>query len=58
VVALGLIGALLTVANPLFQTWPDIALAVRGPQPFDTLLVAYGIPGLILVLAGLRLRPR
>lgn len=57
VVALGLIGALLTVANPLFQTWPDIALAVRGPQPFDTLLVAYGIPGLILVLAGLRLRP-
>ncbi len=43
--------ATLTVANPLLADWFGDAHLVRGPLLFDTLLVAYALPGLILLLA-------
>jgi uncharacterized membrane protein len=49
---LGLLGAL-SFANPLFSWGPDDSSgAVRGPFLLDTLFVAYGLPGLLLLLAG------
>lgn len=49
---LGLLGAL-SFANPLFSWGPDDASGVvRGPFLLDTLFVAYGLPGLLLLLAG------
>ena len=45
IAALGLMAAV-TILNPLFS-----GEAVGGPMPFDTLFVAYALPGLILLLA-------
>ena len=42
--------------NPLFQTYPDgVGALVIGPMIFDTLLLSYGVPGLMLVVAAWRL---
>ena len=50
------LGAALTAGNPLFSWGPEQASAlVRGPLVFDTLMLAYAMPGLILVLAALNL---
>ncbi len=43
--------ATLTVANPVYSDWLGDAHLVRGPLLFDTLLVAYALPGLILLSA-------
>jgi uncharacterized membrane protein len=49
---LGLLGAL-SFANPLFSWGPeDSSGVVSGPFLLDTLFVAYGLPGLLLLLAG------
>ncbi|MDT8856880.1 DUF2339 domain-containing protein [Paracoccaceae bacterium Fryx2] len=42
-------------ANPLLADPRDLAALVRGPLVLDTLLLAYGVPGLILLAAALRL---
>lgn len=41
------IGAALTLFNPLFERTP-----VLGPLPFDTLLVAYGLPAALMALGA------
>lgn len=41
--------------NPLFAGQGDPGALVRGPWLFDTLLVAYGLPGLLLLAAAARL---
>lgn len=44
----------LTFANPLFWRFPDWDRGlVSGPPVFDTLLIAYGVPGLLLLGAAL-----
>ncbi len=60
VVAGGLAALPLAIAvvpyNPLFSTFQvDKAGLVKGPWILDSLLLAYGVPGLILVLAAWRL---
>jgi uncharacterized membrane protein len=60
VVAGGLAALALAAAvvpcNPLFSGYPDdTAGLVKGPMILDTLLLAYGVPGLILLLAAWRL---
>lgn len=57
VVAGGLAAVPLAVAagpfNPLFSAYPDDRGGlVRGPMVLDTLLLAYGVPGLVLLLAA------
>ena len=53
--ALGLAAAA-TVSNPLFTYAPDQSGAlVRGPLILDTLLLAYALPGLILLVAAWKL---
>lgn len=53
--ALGLAAAA-TGANPLFSYGPEQSGAwVRGPLILDTLLLAYALPGLILLLAAWKL---
>lgn len=39
----------LTLVNPLFADWLGDGHLVRGPLLLDTLLVAYALPGLILI---------
>lgn len=57
-IAAALMLASLTLANPLLSGIVESAgQIVRGPQPFDTLLLAYGLPGLALLAVALRLRP-
>ena len=42
--------------NPLFSAYPDDHGAlVRGPAILDSLLLAYGVPGLILLVAAWRM---
>ena len=43
--------ASLTLANPVMPAWASPAHLVRGPLLFDTLLVAYAVPGVMLLLA-------
>ncbi|NTT86285.1 DUF2339 domain-containing protein [Tabrizicola fusiformis] len=58
VIAAGLILVSLTYANPLIDSYgPHAASLVLGPQPFDTLLLAYGLPGALMLALALRLRP-
>jgi uncharacterized membrane protein len=53
--ATGLFAAVVFV-NPLSAWGPeDTSALVRGPLIFDTLLVAYGLPGLILLAAAWKL---
>lgn len=53
--ALGLLAAV-GIANPLHSWGPeDLSGLVRGPLVLDTLLLAYGLPGLVLALAGWKL---
>lgn len=59
-VAGGLAATALVVAavprNPLFSSGPETAAGlVRGPYLLDTLLLAYAVPGLILLAAARRL---
>lgn len=50
------VGTAAVVANPLFSWGPeDSGALVRGPMLFDTLLLAYGMPAAILLLAAWRL---
>ena len=53
--ALGILGALL-LTNPL-QSWDASVISglVRGPMILDTLFIAYGLPGLVLAMAGWKL---
>lgn len=46
----------LTVANPLLQGPWEGGAKVLGPMVLDTLLLAYGLPGLALLALGLRFR--
>lgn len=42
--------------NPLFSTWAeDAAMLVRGPLVFDSLALAYVVPGLMLLIAAHKL---
>jgi uncharacterized membrane protein len=50
IAAVGAFVMALTVLNPAFSLWER----VLGPQPLDTLLVAYGLPGLLLAFAARR----
>ncbi|WP_149139968.1 DUF2339 domain-containing protein [Gemmobacter caeruleus] len=51
----GLFAALLPL-NPLFAGWAEDPLGwVRGPVLIDSLFLAYGVPGLLLILAAPRL---
>jgi uncharacterized membrane protein len=43
--------ATLFIVNPVMPLWSTRAHLVRGPLLFDTLFVAYALPGLILLLA-------
>lgn len=51
--ALGLLGAAVTVANPLTG-----GQVVHGPAVVNTLALAYGLPAMCLMLGGWRLRRR
>ncbi|MEZ5867088.1 MAG: DUF2339 domain-containing protein [Defluviimonas denitrificans] len=42
----------LTLVNPLFADWFGDGHLVRGPLLLDTLLVAYALPGLMLIGVG------
>lgn len=53
----GLVAGGLTVANPLLQAQTAPGALVRGPMGLDTLLLAYGLPGLVLLALGLRFAP-
>lgn len=55
--AAGLIVTGLTAANPLLQAQTAPGALVRGPMGLDTLLLAYGLPGLVLLVMGLRFAP-
>ena len=56
VIAAVLIFMSLTYANPLLDSYgPDARTLVYGLQPFDTLLLAYGLPGVLLLALALRL---
>ena len=56
-VAAGLILLSLTFANPLIDSYgPAASALVYGPQPFDTLMLAYGLPGALLLTLALRLK--
>jgi uncharacterized membrane protein len=57
VCAAGLILLSLTVANPLLQGPWEGGAKVLGPLVLDTLLLAYGLPGLALLALGLRFPP-
>lgn len=55
-VAAGGVGLAITLGNPLFTYAPEQTGAlVRGPLVLDSLLLAYGLPGLILLLAAWKL---
>jgi uncharacterized membrane protein len=43
--------ASLTLANPVAPAWSSVAHLVKGPYLLDTLLVAYALPGLMLLAA-------
>lgn len=50
------IATAVTLFNPLFSYWPDDASGlVHGPLILDSLLLAYLVPGLILIGSALRL---
>jgi len=53
--ALGILGVLL-LTNPL-QSWDASVISglVREPMILDTLFIAYGLPGLVLAMAGWKL---
>ncbi|GAB1479600.1 DUF2339 domain-containing protein [Paracoccaceae bacterium] len=56
-IAAGLVFVSLTFANPLIDSYgPAASALVYGPQPFDTLLLAYGLPGALLLALALRLK--
>lgn len=55
--AAALIVAGLTAANPLLQPPWGMGALVRGPMVVDTLLLAYGLPGVLLLVMGLRFAP-
>jgi uncharacterized membrane protein len=56
VLAVGGILAAVTFLNPLTAYWSDeLDRLVYGPLVLDTLLIAYGLPGLVLILAPTRL---
>lgn len=57
VCAAGLVLLSLTVANPLLQGPWEGGAKVLGPMVLDTLLLAYGLPGLALLALGLRFSP-
>lgn len=57
VCAAGLVVMSLTVANPLLQGPWQAGAAVLGPYVLDTLFLAYGLPGLVLLALGLRFAP-
>ena len=53
VIAAGTLAVAVLVMNPLFSYFPDDpGTQVIGPYIIDSLLLAYGIPGLILLLAA------
>lgn len=43
--------ATLTLSNPVVPGWSGRAHLVRGPLLFDTLFVAYALPGILLLVA-------
>ena len=52
-IAAGGLAVAVVVVNPLFSYYPDDAGArIIGPYIIDSLLLAYGVPGLILLLAA------
>lgn len=57
VCAAGLVVLSLTVVNPLLQGEWDTGARVLGPMGLDTLLLAYGVPGMVLLAMGLRFAP-
>lgn len=57
VCAAGLMALGLTLANPLLQAGWQGGGRVLGPMVLDTLLLAYGLPGLVLLALGLRFVP-
>lgn len=53
VIGLGGLGMAATLGNPVFSTSADQTGAlVRGPLVLDSLLLAYGLPGLLLLAAA------
>lgn len=56
-IAVALVFVSLTIVNPLIDSYgPDASALVYGPQPIDTLLLAYGLPGALLLVLALRLK--